>query len=251
MSLVGALPARALPIERLDPRIRIVCACAFVLAALAMNKIPTQIAMVLAGLGLAFLADLKPRELMHRLLHVESFMLVLLILLPLTTEGRSLAAWGPFSLSENGLARAIAIALKVNAAVIATMALLATLEPVRLGRGLSALGMPARLIHLLLFVVRYQMLFREEGARLREAMRARGFVPRLRLHTWRAYGNFVGMVLVRSMERAERVEEAMRCRGFSGRFPLRGTRALQRIDFAFIAALGLFLATALLLDRFA
>ena len=43
-----------------------------------------------------------------------------------------------------------------------------------------------------------------------EAMRARGFAPRCDMRTWRAYGNFTGMLLVRSMERAERVEDLVR-----------------------------------------
>jgi cobalt/nickel transport system permease protein len=145
--------------------------------------------------------------------------------------------------------RAFAIILKVNAAVLATMALLATLEPVRLGRGLASLGAPARLIHLLLFVVRYQSLFREEGARLMEAMRARGFAPKLDMRSFRAYGNFTGMLLVRSMERAERVEEAMRCRGFSGKFPLRSTRPLQQADILFMAAVALAVLCLLIWDR--
>jgi cobalt/nickel transport system permease protein len=84
-----------------------------------------------------------------------------------------------------------------------------------------------------------------------EAMRARGFAPRLDLRTWRAYGNFTGMLLVRSMERAERVEESMRCRGFSGKFPLRTTRPLGLVDFAFLLGLACALAALIILDRLA
>ncbi len=236
-------------IEQLDPRTRIVSACAIVLGAVAMQTMAGQLAMLACAAALATLTDLKPRDMLHRLLHVEGFMVVLLVLLPLTMPGRAIATLGPLTLSEAGLMRAFAIILKVNAAVLATMALLATLEPVRLGRGLASLGAPARLIHLLLFVVRYQSLFREEGARLMEAMRARGFAPKLDMRTFRAYGNFTGMLLVRSMERAERVEEAMRCRGFSGKFPLRSTRPLQQADVFFMAAVALAVTGLGLWDR--
>jgi cobalt/nickel transport system permease protein len=82
-----------------------------------------------------------------------------------------------------------------------------------------------------------------------EAMRARGFAPKLDMRTWRAYGNFTGMLLVRSMERAERVEEAMRCRGFSGKFPLRSTRPLQRADYGFMAAVALAVLALAVWDR--
>ena len=83
------------------------------------------------------------------------------------------------------------------------------------------------------------------------AMRARGFAPKLDLRTWRAYGNFTGMLLVRSMERAERVEESMRCRGFSGKFPLRATRALSFVDFAFLSTLACAITALIALDRLA
>ena len=236
-------------IEQFDPRTRIVSACAIVLGAVSMQTTAGQVALLACAAALAALTDLKPRDMLHRLLHVEGFMIVLLVLLPLTMPGRAIATLGPLTLSEAGLMRAFAIILKVNAAVLATMALLATLEPVRLGRGLASLGAPARLIHLLLFVVRYQSLFREEGARLMEAMRARGFAPKLDMRTFRAYGNFTGMLLVRSMERAERVEEAMRCRGFSGKFPLRSTRPLQQADILFMAAVALAVLCLLIWDQ--
>lgn len=251
MSVTSATDSAKSPIERLDPRIRIVLACGFVLAAVSMRGQAAQIAMLASALALTTFTDISFRDLLRRLLHVESFMLVLLILLPLTMDGRSLASIGPFSISDTGLARAIAIALKVNACVIATMALLATLEPVRLGRGLSGLGAPARLVHLLLFLVRYHSLFREEATRLWDAMRARGFSPRLDLHTLRTYGHFAGMLLVRATERAERVEESMRCRGFSGRFPLRATRSLQSIDLIVFGLLAMLVTAILILDRFA
>ncbi len=251
MSLLRATDTHEHFLARLDPRSRIISSLLAVLAAVAMTSLTGQIAMVVAALALAAIADVDWRAMLHRLAHVEGFMIVLLILLPLTMPGRALIALGPFALSDAGLMRAISIVLKVNAAVITTMALLATLEPVRLGRGLASLGLPARLMHLLLFLVRYQSLFREEGARLMEAMRARGFRPHANLRTFRAYGNFTGMLLVRSMERAERVEESMRCRGFSGKFPLRATRALSALDIAFTLLLALILTGIILLDRLA
>ena len=251
MSLARIGDPHAPLIARLDPRSRIIGAVACVLAAVSMTHTVGQTGMVLAALALAIFANVNWRDMLHRLAHVEGFMIVLLILLPLTMDGRTLVAVGPLALSDAGLMRALAIVLKVNAAVIATMALLATLEPVRLGRGLACLGVPARLVHILLFLVRYQSLFREEGPRLMEAMRARGFAPKPDLRTWRAYGNFAGMLLVRSMERAERVEESMRCRGFSGKFPLRTTRPLSLVDFVFLGVLISALLALVSLDRLA
>lgn len=42
----------------------------------------------------------------------------------------------------------------------------------------------------------------------------------MNLHTYRSLGHLVGMLLVRSFDRAERIAAAMKCRGFQGRFYL-------------------------------
>ena len=50
------------------------------------------------------------------------------------------------------------------------------------------------------------------------AARLRGFAPKTNMHTYRTFGNMLGMVFVHSFDRSVRVYEAMILRGFSGRF---------------------------------
>lgn len=238
-------------IAGLDPRTRLLVTVAFVVGILTL-KTPLALVVALAvALGLVALARLPLAAARHRLMHVEGFMLVLLVLLPFTMPGAPIFAVGPVSMSEEGLARAISIALKVNAAVLATFALLGSMEPVRLGRAAGRLGVPLELVHLFLFVVRYAGVFEAETTRLREAMRARAFVARSNLHTWRTFGNLAGLMLVRSLDRAERVEEAMRCRGYVGRLPMVPASAMTRSDFAFAAAAVCLIAGVVVADRFA
>jgi cobalt/nickel transport system permease protein len=49
-------------------------------------------------------------------------------------------------------------------------------------------------------------------------MRVRGFVPRTNMHTYKSYAYLVGMLLVRSYDRAERIHKAMLCRGFNRKY---------------------------------
>jgi cobalt/nickel transport system permease protein len=80
-------------------------------------------------------------------------------------------------------------------------------------------------------------------------MRARGFRARSDGHTWRSLGWLMGMLLVRSLERAQRIRAAMKCRGFDGRFYLFDGGVWQPADTRF-AALGATLLSALLVwDR--
>jgi cobalt/nickel transport system permease protein len=236
-------------VEALDPRIRITCTFALVLAIAITQSLWVKLA-ALAGVSAFLLAtSVDLRLVTRRLVHVEGFMLVLLLMLPFTVSGTEVARIGGFAISDRGLLRAISVIVTVNAAVLTVLALLTTLEPVRLARGLGALGCPARLTHLLFFLVRYLDIFREELAQGLEAMRARGFVPRLSRHTMRSYGNLAGMLLVRSIERAERVDEAMRCRGFDGRFAMRSIPALKRLDHQFATATAAVVMAILVADQ--
>jgi cobalt/nickel transport system permease protein len=170
-------------------------------------------------------------------------------MLPLTVDGRALASFGPLQITDRGVERAFAIVLTVNAAALSVLALVGALEPIRLGRAMAALGISERFVRLFMFLVRYHGIFGVEIRRQFESMRARGFRAGVRSHCFRSYGNLAGMILVRSIERAERVDEAMRCRGFSGRFPMRRVRPMTFADARFAAMAGLAVLALVLLDR--
>jgi cobalt/nickel transport system permease protein len=108
--------------------------------------------------------------------------------------------------------------------------------------------MPEKLAHLLLFTVRYIDVLRREYGRLRLAMRVRGFRPRMSLHTYRAYGCLVGMLLARSLERSERIVAAMKCRGFRGRFYLLDHFTFSPRDLGFAAGASAVLAAVAFLE---
>lgn len=220
-------------IARLHPRTRLIATLVAVVFITALHDIAVLSAALVAAFLLAWLAHLPWGELRHRLLHVEGFLIVLLVLLPFTVPGETLFSLGPFSATSEGVTRAVTAFVKVNVCTLVVFALVGTLDPVRIGQAAESLGAPDRLVSLFLFTVRYVAVFRAESTRLGEAMRARGFVPGSNLHTWRTYGNLAGMMMVRSLERAQRVDEAMRCRGFSGRVPAPPLGAAKQSDFAF------------------
>lgn len=214
------------PIHRLDPRVRLVTALALAVAiALSDRFLTLGWALALAAL-LTGLARLEPHHLASRLLHLNLFVLFLWIVLPWSTPGASGA----------GVRLAAAITLKSNALVLLLTALVATIDPPRLGSALDRLRLPDKLIHLFMLSIRYTDTIHDEYARLKNAMKARGFRPAFSSHTLRSYGYLIGLLLVRSMERAERVLAAMKCRGFDGRFRALEGFALRGADIAFAGA---------------
>jgi len=64
-------------------------------------------------------------------------------------------------------------------------------------------------------------------------MQARAFVMGTNRHTWKSIGYLFGMLLIRSVERAERINDAMKCRGFCGRFYLNDEMKIGRLDIIF------------------
>lgn len=201
-----------------DLRLRLLAALVLAMVLSQLQR-PLTAATALALLAALALADRMPAARWRRLLHVEGFVLLLAISLPLTLPGPALLHLGPLPLSADGLARAGLLALRISAAALALLWLLGGSDPMRLGGALRALRVPERLVRLFLMTLRHTALIGAEARRLQEAMRARSFRPRSNRHSWRSLGNLVGMLLVRALERASRIEEAMRCRGGAGRFP--------------------------------
>ena len=229
-------------IHRLDPRVRIIASLAFS----GVIAVSEGMATIGAGLGiavaLAVLARLPVGPALKRMTAVNTFMALVILMLPLTMPGSVLFEVGPLQYSREGLMRAAAIALKGNAIVLCLTALLATVEIARLGHALGRLHAPHKLTHLLHLTVRYIDVLQHEYVRLATAMKVRGFRAGMNSHTCRSLGYLVGMLLVKSFDRSECLMAAMKCRGFRGRFHVLDDLTLAGRDVAFSVAAAAVLA---------
>ncbi|MBK8211374.1 MAG: cobalt ECF transporter T component CbiQ [Rhodospirillales bacterium] len=220
----------------IDPRIRLLSATVFAFVAVSLEAIPALVAAVLIGAAGVVVARVPAAAVFHRLLALDALMLLVVATLPFAMPGETLLQWGGVVASREGLVRAVEILAKANAVVLMLLALLHGVPAPTLAHALQRLGLPDRLVHLLFFTVRYLDVLGGEYVRLRRAMTARAFRPRTDRHTWRSLGWLVGMLLVRSFERAERVLAAMKCRGFDGRLHSFADLRMRAIDGAFAVA---------------
>jgi cobalt/nickel transport system permease protein len=226
------------PIHRLDPRGRIVVTFAFaLLVALSSNFGVLWAGAALGGL-LVLVARIPAGPLGLRLLRLNAFMALVLVLVPITYPGRVVFMIGALGYSAEGFLWCIAIILKANAIVLTFTALLGTVDLFRLGHAFQHLHVPDKLIHLFMFTLRYLDVLHHEYECLLRAMKTRAFRPRVRSHTYVSYANLVAMLLVRSLERSERIMAAMKCRGFRGKFYIFGHFELHRRDLVFAAVSG-------------
>jgi len=227
------------PLHRLDPHVKVVTAvvCSVVVAMLGSMW---TLGMALAlSLVLVTVARVKATALLRRLLLPNALIAFLWLMLPWSTPGRAIGTLGPLVATEEGVRLALLITVKCNAILIAMTALLATSTLHEVSAAMGRLGMPKKLLVVLILGLRYLHVIRDESVRLRQAAAVRGFVPGTNVATYRTFAGFLGSLLVRSDERAMRVYGAMRCRGFDGHFPVLNARRMRPADW--IAGVGLVL----------
>jgi len=187
------------------------------------------------GLLLIKMAKLNMIKVLNRLFVVNVFIAFLWLFLPFSLPGDSLWNIGPLNCTQEGIDLALLITAKSNAIVLSLMALIGTIPVQNLGPALQQLHMPRKLCHILLFTYRYIFVIHQEYMTMRRSMQARGFKPGTNSHTYKSYAWLVGMILVKSWDRAERVQGAMHCRGFKGRFYTLAEFKAGRDDYAFLA----------------
>jgi cobalt/nickel transport system permease protein len=255
------------PINFVDPRVRLVAALLLSFTvAVCTRFLPVAIALGGAIL-LVFVAAIPLKQIFRRLVELNFFMLFVVIFLPLSVAGCPLLQiffsypggisldvsstrlsiepdthalfYLALSYSREGLEKAVLLAFKANTIMITITGLAATMEPATFGKAMRLLGVPDKLVHIFLFLVRYLDLIGDEYQRLRSAMKLRAFQPSTDLHTLRSYGNLIGMVLVRSLERSDAILAAMKCRGFNGKFYAAVTFRFRLLD-AWVSLLFLF-----------
>lgn len=231
MSCLGFLGGGS-RVHRLDPRVRVASAALMSVPIALSTGLAVPAMALLAGLALASAARLPEAALLRRLGRLNLFVLFLWLVLPWSPPGPGA---GPAPVEE-GILLALAITLKANAIVLVFTALVATVAPADLGHALRSLGLPDKLVHVFLFAIRYTDVIHGEYERLRCAMKARAFLAKFNLHTLRTFGYLVGLLLVRSLDRAERVLAAMKCRGFDGRFRTLHAFAMRPADRVFLGA---------------
>ncbi|NVM20405.1 MAG: cobalt ECF transporter T component CbiQ [Desulfobacterales bacterium] len=234
-------------IHSLDPRVKIVAVCLFSIVVAVSHRFVVLMSAMGLGLSIILLAGVPMRQLVRRLIPVNTFILLLWIFLPFSFEGEPLFSLGPLVGVREGVLYAARISIKSNAIVVVLIALVASTSILTLGHAMHELKAPKKIVHLFFFTCRYVDVIHREYVRLANAVKVRGFRPGTNMHTYKTLAYLVGMLLVRSSDRAQRVNNAMLCRGFRGNLYSLSTFSLKAADVAsLILMLALMLALGVL-----
>jgi cobalt/nickel transport system permease protein len=169
-----------------------------------------------------------PALVVSRRLAVETPFIVFALLLPFVATGPTVTVLG-VQLSESGVLGAWNVLAKGTLGVVAAILLSATTAPRDLLAGLERLRLPATLVAILSFMIRYLSVVSDDLHRMRIARESRGYAGG-RVGHLKAVAGGVGALFVRSFERGERVHLAMRSRGYTGRMPLLSVTGASRTE---------------------
>ena len=199
-------------VHRAQPHVKLLTLLVFVLVVVATPGDGYPFFAGYLGVLAAVVAwsGVPPTYLLKRTV-VEAPFLVFALLMPFVATGPERQLWG-VTVSEPGLVAGGALVMKGTLGVLASLLLAATTEPYDVVRGLERLRMPAPLVQILSFMVRYLDVVGEEMQRMRIALASRGFTARNPRH-WPVVARSAGALFIRSYERGERVHLAMLSRG--------------------------------------
>lgn len=162
------------------------------------------------------LAKLPYRTVFIRSL-VEIPFVLFALLMPFFGTGAKVQFLG-LELYEAGIWAGAGIVAKGTIGVITAIILSASTSAREILIGLEKLRVPAPLVSIATFMLRYLNVINDELGRMKIARESRGFEER-GLRSWRILAQTVGALFIRSYERGERVYLAMLSRGYIGAMP--------------------------------
>ena len=139
------------------------------------------------------------------------------LLMPFFGTGEKFSIFGLMVYREGALA-GTSIVVKGTLGVLAAVILSTTTTAREILRGLEKLKLPAIMVQIASFMLRYINVISDEMERMKVARESRGFIATGIKH-WKILATAAAALFIRSYERGERVHLAMLSRGFDGALP--------------------------------
>lgn len=231
------------------PKIVAMLGFVIVVVATPITQWPSFVAYALVILGAATIVARIPLTTVLARAVIEVPFVFFALLMPFFGAGERIQV-GPLELSEAGLLAGTSILAKGTLGVLAAVLLSTTTTAREVLRGLERLRLPAVLVQIASFMMRYLNVVSDEMQRMAVAREARGFSASGVQH-WRVVAQAAGALFIRSYERGERVHLAMLARGYDGVLPNTDAPATTRRTWLIAMALPAAALAANLLGRLA
>lgn len=206
-----------------DPRVKLVCSVSLVVVLALLTALVPLTLVLLFVLVMVAMSRIPLRHVVGNYV----LALVFIVFASLTM------------LLTSGPNAALVMFIRISASVLVLLVLVTTTPFFKMLEALRSLRMPRVLSTLMMFTYRFIFVLLEEMERMRMARRARGFKGGRSLLDRRALGTIsatIGMVFVRSNQRATNIYDALLTRGYSGQVRTMGKLKARPRDAALAMA---------------
>ena len=202
----------------LPSHLKILAVLAFISVSVStpITRWPAFIAFFLLLVATAYTSKIPLLLLFKRAL-IEIPFIFFAILMPFFGTGEKFEIAG-IELYREGLLAGTSIVVKGTLGVLAAVILSTTTTAREILRGLERLKLPAVMVQIASFMLRYVNVISDEMERMKVARESRGFIATGIKH-WKVIATSAAALFIRSYERGERVHLAMLSRGFDGNLP--------------------------------
>lgn len=245
------------PIHKLDPRTKIILATLFIVTVFVANNPLGFLLLATVTLSLIFISRISFKVILKSIKPIFFILLFTALINVFMTkgEGEPLLSFWVIEIYEEGIVRAVMMALRVILLIIGTSILLTyTTSPISLTDGLESLLSPLKKIKLpvhtfammMSIALRFIPTLIEETEKIMNAQKSRGadFTSGSLIQRAKALIPLLVPLFVSSFKRAEELATAMECRCYRGDKNRTKLVKLEykAADFAFIALFMLLLA---------
>lgn len=224
---IGQYFAGDSPIHRLDPRTKVVCAIALIIATFFVRTPLQLVALVAVTLALLSVARVPSGEVLGSVRGMFWIMLVLAIFnLLLVREGDVVLSYGIITITQGGIWSAILYPVRVLAGIVIGALLLLTTTPTALGDAfdaacepLSRLGLPGHeLAMVFTLMLRFIPTLANDASAIVDAQVARGgdIADGSPVKRLRAVGSVIVALLASSTNHADDLARALDARCYVG-----------------------------------
>jgi cobalt/nickel transport system permease protein len=226
-------------VHRLDPRIKVIATMLFLFTVISFPKyeVVALVPFFLFPVLLTTLGEIPVRFILKKVLFVSPFAILIGIFNPFL-DTRTIAVISGIPISA-GIISFLSILLKFVLTVSVALLLVATTSFPGVCHALRRLGLPSLFVSQLLFLYRYIFVLMEEAMRITRArdMRSVGSHGA----GIKVFVRLIGILFIRTVDRAERIYCAMLSRGFQGDIPSLKRTRIEATDLACLAAMVMFL----------
>ena len=231
-------------IHSLDPRVKLIVTVLFLFTVISFSKyeITALLPFFLYPALLLSLGDIPFGFILKKVAFVSPFAVFIGIFNPLLDPGQVVLYQG-IKISA-GWISFLSILLKFALTVSTALLLVATTSFPGVCHACRQMGVPSLFVSQLLFLYRYIFVLMEETMRIVRARDMRSFGGHGK--GMRIFIRIIGIMFLRTVERAERIYYAMLSRGFQGDIPVRKRSSIKTGDIFF----ALFMSIFILVCRF-